>query len=62
MNVKDLIEELQRRPPHCTAMVVPPNDVSTIAYCYEGDAWYDIDGVEVETNVGDIGNVVRIQC
>ena len=62
MNVAELIAELQKQPQHYPVMVVASasQESRIIECCIDGQIWLDVHGVEVATNMGDIGPIVRI--
>jgi hypothetical protein len=71
MTVAELVQELQKYPPHYTAMLITTpwrGDVMLDAVVLDADAsddgdcstWSFIGEVEIETGVGSLGPIVKI--
>ena len=66
MKVHELIEELGKYQPHYTVMLVTPS-CGTYMSCAEADPgseceWSFVSEVEIETNMGSVGPVVKIMA
>jgi hypothetical protein len=60
MNVKELIEELQKHPSHYTVMAVASVQPQACVECGGDGVWCDVSEVDIATNQGTAGPIVRI--